>query len=112
MCGASLTPLQAVVPGTSFCSLRSRFSHAPGTPSTASRRRDRVSFVLMTKRVSSWFPKSRRGARMKGSDKREASMRLELDLERVRASVGESATEDLLDDATVYREGMEPAALD
>ena len=39
-------------------------------------------------------------------------MRLDLDLERVRANAGESATEELLDDLTVYREGMEPAALD
>jgi hypothetical protein len=35
-----------------------------------------------------------------------------LDLERVRANVRQAATEDLLDRATVYREGMEVEALD
>ncbi len=38
-------------------------------------------------------------------------MRLDLDLERVRANVQRATTEDLLDRATVYREGMEPEAL-
>jgi hypothetical protein len=37
---------------------------------------------------------------------------MDLDLEKVRANVRSAATEDLLDRATVYREGMEPAALD
>jgi hypothetical protein len=35
-----------------------------------------------------------------------------LDLERVRANVLAAGTEDLLDRATVYRDGMEPEALD
>lgn len=35
-----------------------------------------------------------------------------MDLERVRANVRQAATEDLLDRATVYREGMEVEALD
>jgi hypothetical protein len=34
------------------------------------------------------------------------------DLERVRKNVQEASTEDLLDRATVYRAGMEPAALE
>jgi hypothetical protein len=34
-----------------------------------------------------------------------------MDLERVRANVRQATTEDLLDRATVYREGMEPEAL-
>jgi hypothetical protein len=38
-------------------------------------------------------------------------MRLDLDLERVRDNVRRATTEDLLDRATVYREGMEPEAL-
>jgi hypothetical protein len=37
---------------------------------------------------------------------------LEFDAERVRANVSAATTEDLLDRATVYREGMEPEALD
>ena len=37
--------------------------------------------------------------------------RMELDLERVRENVRKSSTEDLLDRATVYRSGVEPAAL-
>jgi hypothetical protein len=36
----------------------------------------------------------------------------EFNAERVRANVREATTEDLLDRATVYREGMEPEALD
>ncbi len=36
---------------------------------------------------------------------------MRLDLERVRANVRQATTEDLLDRATVYREGMEPEAL-
>ena len=35
-----------------------------------------------------------------------------LDLDRVRANVGKAATADLLERVTVYRDGMEPAALD
>jgi hypothetical protein len=38
-------------------------------------------------------------------------MALELNLEHVQANVRRADTEDLLDRATVYREGMEPAAL-
>jgi hypothetical protein len=37
---------------------------------------------------------------------------LRLDLEKVKANVARATTEDLLDRATVYRAGMEPAALD
>ncbi len=37
---------------------------------------------------------------------------MRLDLERVRENVRQAATEDLLDRATVYREGMEVEALD
>src|SRR5687767_14914300 len=37
--------------------------------------------------------------------------RMELDLDRVRENVRKSSTEDLLDRATVYRSGVEPAAL-
>jgi hypothetical protein len=37
---------------------------------------------------------------------------MELDLERVRINVRQADTEDLLDRATVYRAGMEPAALE
>jgi hypothetical protein len=37
---------------------------------------------------------------------------MRLNLERVRANVRQAATEDLLDRATVYRDGMEPEALD
>jgi hypothetical protein len=37
---------------------------------------------------------------------------LPLDLEKVRKNVQAAETEDLLDRATVYRNGMEPAALD
>jgi hypothetical protein len=36
---------------------------------------------------------------------------MRLDLERVRANARRATTEDLLDRATVYREGMEPEAL-
>ena len=36
---------------------------------------------------------------------------MDLDLEKVRANVRSAATEDLLDRAMVYREGMEPEAL-
>src|SRR5215216_4036736 len=36
---------------------------------------------------------------------------MELDLERVRENVRKSSTEDLLDRATVYRSGLDPAAL-
>lgn len=36
---------------------------------------------------------------------------MELDLERVRRNVRQASTEDLLDRVTVYRAGMEPAAL-
>jgi hypothetical protein len=36
----------------------------------------------------------------------------ELDLNRVRANVAKATTDDLLERATVYRDGMEPAALD
>jgi hypothetical protein len=39
-------------------------------------------------------------------------MRLDFDIERVRANARAAATEDLLDRVTVYRAGMEPAALD
>ncbi len=39
-------------------------------------------------------------------------MALELNLERVKANVRKADTEDLLDRATVYRDGMEPPALD
>jgi hypothetical protein len=37
---------------------------------------------------------------------------LRLDLEKVRANVKNADTEDLLDRATIYRAGMEPAALE
>src|SRR5690242_14167661 len=37
---------------------------------------------------------------------------MKLDLERVRANVRAATTEDLLDRATVYRDGMEPEALE
>ena len=37
---------------------------------------------------------------------------METNLDRVRANVQAASTEDLLDRATVYREGMEPEALD
>jgi hypothetical protein len=37
---------------------------------------------------------------------------MRLDLDCVRTNVRKAATEELLDDATIYREGMEPAALD
>jgi ATP-dependent helicase YprA (DUF1998 family) len=37
---------------------------------------------------------------------------LELNLERVRANARKATTEDLLDRVTVYRGGMEPAALE
>lgn len=36
---------------------------------------------------------------------------MEFDLERVRANVQNATTEDLLDRATIYRLGVEPAAL-
>ena len=36
---------------------------------------------------------------------------MEFDLKRVRANVRNASTEDLLDRATVYRAGLEPAAL-
>lgn len=36
---------------------------------------------------------------------------MKLDLERVRKNVSSATTEDLLDRATVYRDGMEPDAL-
>ncbi len=36
---------------------------------------------------------------------------MELDIQAVRENVRKAATEDLLDRATVYRAGMEPAAL-
>jgi len=39
-------------------------------------------------------------------------MVLELNMERVRQNVQRADTEDLLDRATVYRDGMEPAALE
>ena len=39
-------------------------------------------------------------------------MATELNLERVKANVAKAETEDLLDRATVYRNGMEQAALD
>jgi hypothetical protein len=37
---------------------------------------------------------------------------IEFERERVRANVREATTEDLLDRATLYREGMEPEALE
>ena len=37
---------------------------------------------------------------------------MRFDLERIRLNVRQADTEDLLDRATVYRAGMEPAALD
>jgi hypothetical protein len=37
---------------------------------------------------------------------------MKLDLDRVRKNVTDASTEDLLDRATVYRNGMEPAALE
>ena len=37
---------------------------------------------------------------------------MELDLERVRANAQQASTEDLLDRATVFRDGMEPEALE
>jgi hypothetical protein len=37
---------------------------------------------------------------------------MQLNLDKVRANVAGAETEDLLDRATVYREGMEPEALD
>ena len=37
---------------------------------------------------------------------------IRFDPERVRSNVRRATTEDLLDRATVYRDGMEPAALD
>jgi hypothetical protein len=37
---------------------------------------------------------------------------MELDLDRVQANVRQATTEDLLDRATVYRDGMEPEALE
>jgi hypothetical protein len=36
---------------------------------------------------------------------------MRLDLNKVRANVAQASTEDLLDRATVYRQGMEPEAL-
>jgi len=36
----------------------------------------------------------------------------ELDVNRVRANVAKATTADLLERATIYRDGMEPAALD
>jgi len=36
---------------------------------------------------------------------------MDFDLQRVRANVRDASTEDLLDRATVYRAGLEPAAL-
>lgn len=36
---------------------------------------------------------------------------MEFDLDRVRANVKKATTEDLLDRATVYRTGLEPAAM-
>jgi hypothetical protein len=50
-----------------------------------------------------------------GADRTEegrAMSMFRLDLERVRANVRSADTEDLLDRATVYRAGMEPAALE
>jgi hypothetical protein len=49
---------------------------------------------------------------MKEEPGRRNGMALELDLERVKRNVQQSDTEDLLDRATVYRDGMEPAALE
>jgi hypothetical protein len=37
---------------------------------------------------------------------------MEMNLDRVRANVAAASTEDLLDRATVYRDGMEPEALE
>jgi len=37
---------------------------------------------------------------------------MQVDLERVRANIHKASTEDLLDRATVYRDGMEADALD
>jgi hypothetical protein len=42
----------------------------------------------------------------------EQFMTLKLDLERVKANVGAATTEDLLDRATVFRDGTEPEALE
>src|SRR5215471_320865 len=53
---------------------------------------------------------NRRGATM--SRWLDPVKNLRLDLEKVRANVKNAATEDLLDRATVYRAGMEPAALE
>src|SRR5947209_14646697 len=39
-------------------------------------------------------------------------MRMLFNIDRVKKNVREATTEDLLDRATVYRAGMEPAALD
>jgi hypothetical protein len=39
-------------------------------------------------------------------------MALDLNMERVKANVQKARTEDLLDRATVYRDGMEPEALE
>lgn len=39
-------------------------------------------------------------------------MALQLDLERVKANIQKAETEDLLDRATIHRDGMEPAALE
>src|SRR5205085_8078170 len=52
-------------------------------------------------------PASRAGPTSGGN-----GMALELNLERVQANVRKAETEDLLDRATVYRAGMEPAALE
>jgi hypothetical protein len=53
---------------------------------------------------------------LQNDEDRTSSGRLEmatdLNLERVKANVAKAETEDLLDRATVYRNGMEPAALD
>jgi hypothetical protein len=49
---------------------------------------------------------------MKGIALAEEDLMLEIDRERIRANVQAATTQDLLDRATVYRDGMEPEALE
>jgi hypothetical protein len=66
---------------------------------------------LETKKEPTWFPKPHDGIKMKLYHEGERR-KMHINRERIGDNVRQAATEDLLDRATVYREGMEAEALD
>jgi hypothetical protein len=64
----------------------------------------------VTQKAAKEFPNPPSAAKMKELPA-DGERRMEMNLDRVRANVRAASTEDLLDRATVHRDGMEPEAL-